>query len=222
MTNPGTLPKDPWRPLSRTLTAVLALLAAIALLTIGSPLLQGHLSLDWSYFGFGPAHSAPCMTTHMQSYNVDSIQVAGLKAGDDILLQSVYVCDNHAGGTERMALSLMALAARVFQIGGLFLMLRLLRGEARRGTFSDETVGRLRFLGWFLVVGELLLAADGAVTHRLFIDSVAVNVSVASIRGWLDLWHPSYLVVLVGVGLVAFARVVKVGAAMREDVEATV
>ncbi|WP_406126345.1 hypothetical protein OHQ89_31250 [Streptomyces canus] len=106
-------------------------------------------------------------------------------------------------------------------ISGLFLLHRLLRDAARDGVHTERTASRLRLLGWWLLVGSVVaeVAETGARAALLAELSKATDFSAGT---WLDLWTPPYLAVLTGLGLLTFARITRVGAALRIDLEGVV
>jgi hypothetical protein len=106
-------------------------------------------------------------------------------------------------------------------ISGLFLLHRLLQGAARDGVYTGETASRLRLLGWWLLVGSLVVEITEANARAALLAELAKSADFSA-GAWLDLWTFPYLAVLTGLGLLTFARITRAGTSMREDLEGVV
>jgi hypothetical protein len=109
----------------------------------------------------------------------------------------------------------------VFTVGALLLVLRLIRGAEREGLYTARTAGRLRGLGWWLLAGSVLAAIAESVTEKALVDSLSRGGDVSALTGLIS-WNGPYMAVLTGLGVLSFARVMRVGIAMREDLDGTV
>jgi Protein of unknown function (DUF2975) len=164
-----------------------------------------------------PVSADPLMT--LPSGNIASS--LGVARGSYVLGNSaVTVCADHPGGALRVAGMLMSLPTLVLFLGFLVLIRRLLTAASRPGAlYSLDTARRLRFLGWYLTAGA---AAAG------IIETIAKYVAIADQTSLYitDLipsgFHLSVSTLLVGLGLISVARVMRIGVTMREDLDGTV
>ncbi|MEW2128969.1 hypothetical protein [Streptomyces sp. NPDC005435] len=130
-------------------------------------------------------------------------------------------CARSATASQNALASLGPLASLALYAGGLFLLDRLLRGASRDGVHTARAAGRLRLLGWWLLVGSVVAATVAAVSRRALMASLARSADLTALS-WLQDWNAPYLAVIVGLGLLTFSRITRAGAAMREDLEGLV
>ncbi|WP_024876012.1 DUF2975 domain-containing protein [Saccharomonospora piscinae] len=104
-------------------------------------------------------------------------------------------------------------------VGTLLLAIRLLRGASRDGIFTLRVAGRLRTLGWFVLVGEAVATLVEALASNWLTSTMMVDRhDLFSINEW----DVPVMALLAGAGLVSMARIMRAGATMREDLEGTV
>ncbi|MEV0196375.1 hypothetical protein [Nonomuraea sp. NPDC050691] len=107
-------------------------------------------------------------------------------------------------------------------LAGLVLLERLISRARREGGFDLTVVTRLRFLGLFLAAGTLVSSLYTAIAETGLAESM---VATTIRRPWehaLHNWSAPWAFLVAGVGLVVMAKVVRVGASMREELEGTV
>ncbi|GAA3199030.1 DUF2975 domain-containing protein [Nonomuraea roseoviolacea] len=107
-------------------------------------------------------------------------------------------------------------------LAGLVLLERLISRARREGGFDVAVVTRLRFLGLFLAAGTLVSSLYTAIAETGLAESM---VATTIRRPWeyaLHNWSLPWAFLVAGIGLVVMARVVRVGASMREELEGTV
>ena len=98
--------------------------------------------------------------------------------------------------------------------------MRLARIAARDGVYTAQFARLLLILGWWLLAGGLAATvAEGFARMNLLGQLVTWHVNWAQ---WPASWSVSWPVVWFGLGLVIFARVMRIGAGMRADLEGTV
>jgi hypothetical protein len=140
------------------------------------------------------------------------------KGSEAVGSNAISVCADHPDGALRMAGMLMSLPSLVLFLSFLVLIRRLLKAAGRPGAlYSPDPARRLRVLGWYLTVGAVAAgiietAAEGA--------AVADQTSLS----WFNPseFHLSVPALLVGLGLITVATVVRIGVTMREDLDGTV
>ncbi|MER5384601.1 DUF2975 domain-containing protein [Streptomyces sp. NPDC002688] len=109
----------------------------------------------------------------------------------------------------------------VFSVGALLLVLLLIRGAEGDGLYTARTAGRLRRLGWWLVAGSVLAAIAESTTEQSLVHSLSRNPDDTTVTGLLT-WDMPFMAVLTGLGVLSFARVMRIGISMREDLDGTV
>jgi hypothetical protein len=104
-------------------------------------------------------------------------------------------------------------------LAALVLTFHLIRRTRRDGLYSTATARRLRVLGWVLVAGSLAgMVVTSLARNQLLATMVNEDV------GWLHPITPDapWTVLLTGAGILTFARIMRIGVAMRKDLEGTV
>ncbi len=130
-------------------------------------------------------------------------------------------CAEAPGAHLRLLNELGELPSTSLLISGLFLLHRLLQGAARDGVYTTRTASRLRLLGWWLLVGSLVVEITEANARAALLAQLAQTAEFSA-GTWLGLWTPPYLAALTGLGLLTFARITRAGTSMREDLEGVV
>ncbi|MFJ4919592.1 hypothetical protein [Streptomyces sp. NPDC088725] len=130
-------------------------------------------------------------------------------------------CAQSATTSQNVLAGLGPLVTLAVNVGGLFLLNLLLRGASRGGVHTLQTATRLRLLGWWLLVGAVVAATVTAISRTALLNSLARDADLTPLS-WIQVWNPPYMAILVGLGLLAFSRITRVGAKMREDLEGLV
>lgn len=102
-----------------------------------------------------------------------------------------------------------------FTFGALFLLWRLIRTAAKQGAYAAPVVGWIWWLGWWLLAGGVLAPLAQSMTDFALMTSMERAASWV----WPDI---SLMVVLTGLGLITFARIMRVGVRMQEELQGTV
>jgi hypothetical protein len=132
----------------------------------------------------------------------------------------VNMCTGTPSVGQRVLGALSSLPSFLVLIGALTLAVLLFRVMRRRGIFAAEVASRLRVVGWFVLAGELAATLLEALA-RFWLTTTMVNSPLPSL-GWLNDWDASVLAVLLGVVLISFGRIMRVGTQMHEDLDGTV
>jgi uncharacterized membrane protein len=143
----------------------------------------------------------------------------GLPANSRAYASTITVCAQEPSTALRIGATLLYLPWVLLFFGFLLLVHRLLRAAAGDGIYSLGTARRLRFLGWFLLAGGLLAATVEALARGYVLSAQF------SYLDWLsgaNQWSVSFPLLLSAIGLITFARVMRIGVDMREDLEGTV
>lgn len=208
----GARGSDPLKVLEVLVGMVVAVMAVLAIATMAG-----------TAFGSGsiPGLTAEVCTTSAGDQpafrQVDGERTGPVDLRDGITwrAEEVQICDPAPDGVTRA----LAAAGLVVWVGGpavFFLMLWLfLRQSRREGVFADRVPGQLRTLGRILIgwaVLDFVLSGmvDAALLNRMTDSTLVVSATV------------SWLPVLLGIALLALARVMGEAVGLRRDVEATI
>jgi hypothetical protein len=121
----------------------------------------------------------------------------------------------------------------LFSFVALLLLFRLLRTASRQGPFHAAVPTRMRTLGVFVAIGGPLTA----VAASLLTNSILFHEPLSAMSPWSwgqdNLWgfpwiaitgigvYP-WFILLVGLGTITFASIMRAGVRMREDLEGTI
>jgi Protein of unknown function (DUF2975) len=212
-------PRNPLQPVSGTLR----LLLRLTLLAIAGFLLvpqQNHwtgpvCSRFQSYSGFPgkPGMPEPPIS--------DTVPVGGLVRGSYVKRSDlIQVCADHPGWLLRMAGVVDGIPWLVLLLGGIILGRRVIQSAGRPGgLYAPETARRVLTLGRFLVAGSVIgwVVTTGAQVSITWSQVHGMGfIPVGSIAG------VPFTSLLLGVVMLTLARVMRVGVAMRDELDATV
>lgn len=132
-------------------------------------------------------------------------------------------CALHPGFGQHLLYSLTAIPQILLWGGILLLLWRLLVIARRGGPFTARVAGAMRALGWYIIAGAILAAAIEQLSMVLLFRSLVVpspegigSVPVAALRALVPV--PA----LAGAALLTFARIVRLGAALDDELAGTV
>jgi hypothetical protein len=158
----------------------------------------------------------PSLLQHAQS----GLSHPGLAPGVRATWNTAFVCSAHPTVGQGLAFGVTLLPLDVLRLGALYLVMRLARAAARDGAYTDRAARLVLILGWWLLAGGLAAtAAEAFARLNLLTEMVTWPVDWGQ---WPSAWSVSWPVFWFGVGLIVFARVIRIGAGMRADLEGTV
>ncbi|WP_193612545.1 DUF2975 domain-containing protein [Nocardioides lijunqiniae] len=133
--------------------------------------------------------------------------------------EEVEICLSEPTRWQKTASALEPLGLLVFVLGSLLLVRRVIEGARRSGLFTEVTAARTRQLGWFLLVMTLVWPFVAAAGRGVVVE--------AAVRGgtWTgQLFHPgiSVSLVVVSLGVLSVARVLRRAVPMQDELDATV
>ena len=177
----------------------------------------------WFVFG-GPAGTPPavCLETAppLLRHAGSGLSQAGLSPGVHATWNAANICTAHPTAGQAFAFAVTLLPIDLLRLGALYLAMRLARGAARDGAYTAQAARLVLALGWWLLAGELVATlAEGFARVNLLGRLVTWNVD------WVHQpasWGVSWPVAWFGLGLIIFARVMRISAGMRADLEGTV
>jgi hypothetical protein len=197
--------------------AVVATVARVILALFGEgPWFGAHVG--------GPSPSLPgvCLNAAqaLLQHAGGGLSQAGLSPGVRATLNTANVCAAHPTGWQALAFTVTMLPIDLLRLGALYLAMRLARTAARDGVYTAQAARLLLILGWWLLAGGLVATVTTAFARlNLLGQLVTWKVDWGQ---WPVAWSVSWPVVWIGLGLIVFARVMRIGAGMRADLEGTV
>ncbi len=159
---------------------------------------------------------APPLPQHAGSVVIHS----GLAPGVQANWNGAIVGTAHPTAGQALAFAVTLLPAGLLRVGTLYLAMRLALTAARDGVYTVQAARLVLILGWWLLAGGFL-ASLAAGFAQLNLLSQLVTWPVGWLH-WPTSWGVSWTVVWFGLGLVIFARIMRVSAGMRADLEGTV
>lgn len=220
MVSRPTVEQDPLAPLDLGVTAVSALVAIILVVFI--PL---SVFGEGTFLGFGDTEACAWSTPGAVGWFEDddggrpSSGVVGLRDHARSFPTSLEICDTDPGVAVRLAAAVPDGADLLLLLGFLLLTRRLIGTARRHGLFTEMVAARTRTLGWFLLVGSLVAAAAAAAASGVVVSSAVRDVAWAVNLGHFDM---PWTLVLVGLGVLTFARVLRLAVALQADHDATI
>ncbi|WP_330301992.1 MULTISPECIES: DUF2975 domain-containing protein [unclassified Streptomyces] len=210
--------RNPLEPMS---TAVMTAVTLIAVL-MGAALL-GALFADGVHI-FGIGDKSVCVADTTTTASVGEEPTPGFKPapGATVNLNAhPNYCTEAPSTVQSLLNTATQLTPFVFTVGALLLVLQLIRSAERDGLYTARTAERLRKLGWWLLVGSVLAAIAVSTAEKALIDSLSRDSGISAVSG-LWSWDVPFMAILTGLGVLSFARIMRVGITMREDLDGTV
>jgi hypothetical protein len=160
--------------------------------------------------------TAPPMLQHAGSVLIHS----GLAPGVQASWNGAILGTAHPTAGQGLAFAVTLLPAGLLRLGTLYLAMQLARTAARDGVYTVQAARLVLSLGWWLLAGGLVASlAEGFARLNLLSLLVTWHVDWAH---WPASWGWSWPVEWFGLGLIIFARIMRVSAGMRADLEGTV
>jgi len=172
---------------------------------------------------YGGLPGAVCVTQPGTQYGNGDWNTSAVTArpGHSIsIIGNLEVCADHATLGEQALNIVVYLPAVLFWGGVLFLLWRMMVTARRNGPFTPRVAAAMRRLGWFIIIGS----TTAAVVHLIAIDTLLTIMTRITNPFPNLILVPLHLTipVLTGAALLTFARIVKAGAAMDAEIQATI
>lgn len=208
-------------PLETITTVVGAFLAA----GVAVGLVSALLHKGGEFFAFG-VHDLCATDSHISvgGSSVASDHFFTAKPGgwlNDV--SNLTACTSHAGIAQRLLYTLTTLPSFVLYAGIILLLWLMIRDARRSGPFTPRVAARMRFLGWFVILGAMAAATLQALAADLLLDTILTR-DVNWIGNVLDSLIASLFPapIIAGGALLTFARVIRLGALMDDEIKATI
>jgi hypothetical protein len=130
------------------------------------------------------------------------------------------LCTAHPSAGQGLAFAVTLLPLGLLRLGTLYLVMRLARAAVGDGVYTTQFARLVLILGWWLLAGGLVATLADAFA-RMYLLGQLVSWPV-DWGQWPAAWSVSWPVFWFGLGLIIFARVMRIGAGMRADLEGTV
>jgi hypothetical protein len=168
--------------------------------------------------GSGPA----CSGVHLNGIGITGTSVAHLRPGATASGGTVSLCASHPTLGQRLLVGLTWIPTVVLYLAVILLLGQLLRVIRGAGPFAVHVARRLRFLGWFVLAGSLIVVVGQSAAQSAFVSTV-ISGSVPAVRNASEAGLAVIFVpLLIACGLLTLARVIRVGAQMSDDLAGTV
>jgi hypothetical protein len=222
MSAPALKPRNPLETLATVVTWVFWLAVAATATTVIRAL-TGQGPLFGAHIG-GPSRSLTgvCVTAAqaLLQHTGSGLSQSGLSPGVRATWNTANICAAHPTVGQHLAAAVTVLPIDLLRLGSLYLVMRLARTAAGDGVYTAQAARLLLILGWWLLAGGLVATvAEAFARMNLLGQLVTWNIDWGQ---WPVAWSVSWPVALIGLGLIAFARVMRISAGMRADLEGTV
>jgi hypothetical protein len=156
----------------------------------------------------------------LQQHAGSGLSHLGLSPGVRATWTTASVCTRHPTAGQALAFAVTLLPLGLLRLGAVYLAMRLARTAARDGVYTARAARLVLILGWWLLAGGLVATvAEAFARLNLLGQLVTWNVGWGQ---WHAAWSVSWPVVFIGLGLITFARIMRISAGMRADLEGTV
>ncbi len=175
-------------------------------------------TIELGGLGSGPA----CSAVHLKGIAVTGAAVAHLRPGATASGGAVSLCASHPSVGQRLLVGMTWIPVVALYLAVILLLVQLLRAIRGGGPFAVIVARRLRFLGWFVLAGSLVVVTGQSAAQSAFVSTVLTGpvpaVRNAAEAGLAVIFVP----LLIACGLLTLARVIRVGAQMSDDLAGTV
>ena len=130
-------------------------------------------------------------------------------------------CTSNPTGYQRLLVTLDQAPTFVMAVVSLLWLNRLLRSAARDGVYTHRTMSGIKRFGWWLLIGSLVAEIAKVNAQAALLATLTRQASFTAWT-WLSGWSFPTGMVFTALGLFTFARIVRAGVGMREDLEGTV
>jgi hypothetical protein len=211
------------RKMTEPLESMTAVFGGLLLLAVAAGAVF-TLAGSGSLFGFG--HATVCATQPNTGYGgsdwTSHLGVAARPGASISINGTLQACAAHPGVGQRILYTLMTLPGVLVWGCVLFLLWRVIRAAGQTGPFRVPVAVAMRRLGWLIIVGSVAAAAlQGFALDQL------LNTMLTEQDHYGDvITEPFHALLpvpaLAGAALLTFARIIRLGAQMDEEIKGTV
>lgn len=209
--------------LTGPLAAVTAIFGAVLLVVTAASVVRA-VAGSGSVGGFG--HAMVCATQPNTGYSGDNwtshLGIAVRPGASVTINGTLQACALHPGIGQRIWYTLMSLPGALVWGAVLFLLWLVIREARRAGPFTAQVAVAMRRLGWLIIAGS----AAAAAVQGFALDQLLNTMLVAQDHFGDALTEPVHALLpvplLAGAALLTFARIIRLGADMDDEIKATV
>ncbi len=208
-------PRDPFEPLE--IAIVMALTAIVALV-----LVVGAVAILVDRVALPDLLDPVCVTDSAMSASHSGLDGSfGSRPGVSIAIDGPRYCLDEASNGQRGRYLMHRVIDLGFPVGALVGALLVIRRARRLGPFTDRTARGVQLLGRYLVVGAAAHHLTTAILGGTLLGDMRDD-DVWPYAMALDPRHVLWSAVFTGLGLVTFARLMRLAAEMRQDLDGVV
>ena len=149
--------------------------------------------------------------------------VAARPGASDSIVGTVQVCGSHSGIAQDVLYALTVLPAVLFWGVVLLALWRIIAIARRAGPFTSAIAVAMRRLGWLIIAGSAAVAVVRAIALNQLINAMLVAPGNDVVNVVVALAHGLFPVpALTGAALLTFARIIRLGVTMDDDIKGTV
>lgn len=221
MSRPPRAAQDPFSPVERIISALYALMWYFVVLTFVVGI--GHAFGQFRSVGVYQFSDFACVPVN-DAFSLEAMEHL-VRPGARVLAQGSMVCLDHPTWTQCLAASTAGILGTVEVLGACFLVRGFIRAGRAQGLFAPEVARRLERLGWFLAAMSVVTPAIGKLANGLLVSSVATPKMYMWSHWWAFLVNdpqPEWMMLIVGLGVLSFARIMRRAVALQEEAALTV
>lgn len=136
---------------------------------------------------------------------------------------NLRACTSHPTAAQRVFDTLTSLPTVLLYACILLLVWRLIRAARRDGPFTLRVAATMRLLGWLVIVGAVTAGGIQQLASGMLVNSMLTQPAESPGYVFSSVLYSLLPVpLLAGAGLITFARIIRLGAAMDDEIKATV
>ena len=210
------------RPLARVIEIIGLGLAAILVLGVVT-----SLTGSGSIGGFGRGATPICATDpYMGISNSPDPGVEPYQAKPGSTLDTTFnlrACTGHPTMGQRLLETLTSVPTVLLYGCILLLLWRIIRTAQRDGPFTLRVAATMRLLGWIVMAGAVAAAVIQQLALGMLINSMLTRAAESPGSAFGSALYALLPVpLLAGAALITFARIIRLGASMDDELKATV
>jgi hypothetical protein len=216
---------DPFAPIDFGVTVLLGffgILTTLGVVVVGVQVARGHGD-DVSVFNFDDRVCVTAAAGPIGWGGTDGEpepEFPVMTARGSTSPDTYEVCLQDPSFGEQLAGSAEGLLSFLLVIGGCLMVRRVIRTARRNGLFTDLAATATRRLGWFLLAMSFAWPLGARLANGIVVSHAVEDQS------WSDQldYHPwpSLSLLLIGLGILSFARILRLAVPLQEEAELTV
>jgi hypothetical protein len=137
---------------------------------------------------------------------------------------TLQACANHPGFGQRFLYTLTSVPSALVWGSVVFLLWRVIRAARKTGPFTVPVAAAMRRLGWLIIAGTAAAATVQALAMNQLLNSMMVLAVPNQLTDLISEPVHALLPVplLAGAALLTFARIIRLGVAMDDELKGTV